>query len=125
MNVKDALLQARPLIADREHWTFGSHAETAEGVTVDFDDPEAYCFCADGALARVTGVSSDWSETPLYQEAAQTLRRAAIHMFPAANGYVGVNDGGIGIPPDLANERERYDAQHANILRVFDLALTL
>jgi hypothetical protein len=51
---KPILIRARELIADPEHWTQHEHAQSNAGAPVSPFDPDAYCFCIDGALLRAT-----------------------------------------------------------------------
>jgi len=55
--------RARQLISDRAHWTQGALAKRKNGLPVEPTDPDAYRYCAVGALTRaaceLTGKISD------------------------------------------------------------------
>lgn len=50
---KQALIDARDLIADPERWTKHTFARDAKGKEVDPKSPDATCFCGLGALIKV------------------------------------------------------------------------
>ena len=80
-----ALIAARALIEDRENWMQGDHATDAGGGRNLFPfDPDAACFCVDGALIRALcgpqGRIDHYDElldvlsaSPVYRSAAHTL----------------------------------------------------
>lgn len=53
--VLDALVAARAVIEDPANWTRGTLARTKNGVPTLATDPNACCFCAYGAVAKVLG----------------------------------------------------------------------
>jgi hypothetical protein len=50
-----ALRAARALIENIEHWARDQYAYTADDVPCGPNNPEAYCWCATGALYRALG----------------------------------------------------------------------
>jgi hypothetical protein len=69
MNTVEILKAARDLIADETKWTQGYFAKDAQGKYVSPLDVEAACFCAIGAVSRVSGQPSfetDKSEPARY-----------------------------------------------------------
>lgn len=113
----DIYLQAaRALIANPEYWTQGCHAIANTGAEVPVDDPEAYAFCADGALLKAIldlGRPAPHN-SPEYASCSARLNSAARKMFPGIVGITDINDGNAGEPDDT----------HANVLAVFDAALS-
>lgn len=55
MNVKEQLIAAKALIATKETWTQGTAARNALGYPVDSLAHAATCWCAMGAVEKVTG----------------------------------------------------------------------
>lgn len=55
MDTLEILIQARELIAREVNWTQQASARTSRGISVLFDDPDAYSFCAVGAIRRTIG----------------------------------------------------------------------
>lgn len=53
MNVKETLIAARALIADKERWTTGVWARDSKDVVCDPGDPRSARWCAHGALLAV------------------------------------------------------------------------
>jgi hypothetical protein len=49
---KQLLIDARALLAERNRWTKGVFARTAQGHAIAWDDPAARRWCAVGALRR-------------------------------------------------------------------------
>lgn len=89
--ILDALRDAAALIADPERWTQKAPARNAAGDPVDPHSDDAVCWCATGALARVTGKTSGYR--PLYERARTPLYTAALeirHVTPS--GIAVVND---------------------------------
>ena len=80
-----ALIAARALIADRENWMKEDHASDSTGGRNLFPfDPDARCFCVDGALVRglcgPQGRKDSYDAlldvvmlSPVYRSAAHTL----------------------------------------------------
>jgi hypothetical protein len=131
MKPAEALQQARALIQNRNHWTYGNHAEDEHHNPVPVDLPQACMFCADGAIARVTGVRIDpndgeWKDTDAYDIASKFMREAAKELF-GVRSHVAVNDGeqGVGLPNDIDDTPTALTLMHANTLRVFDRAIEM
>lgn len=55
----EILRKARALIKDPKNWTQKACARDKYGYEVDVDSREAYCFCTIGAIAKVSGRSTD------------------------------------------------------------------
>ena len=55
----DILREARELIAEPDRWVKGTQAETAEGLSVDYNDPAACGRCAAAAIAAVSPTLED------------------------------------------------------------------
>lgn len=124
---REILLNTRNLIADREHWTYGSHAQSRDGSEHWFSDPEAYCFCLDGALARMAGVQQnedgDWLDTSAYDPPAELLRESAFELF-GTRSYVAVNDGEDGTIPNDMDMRKALSIMHLHTMQVLDRAIS-
>lgn len=58
-NTAEILKKARELIKDPENWTQKACARDKYGYEVEVDSKEAYCFCTIGAIAKVSGRSTD------------------------------------------------------------------
>lgn len=54
MTDREVLIAARLLIARPERWTHGASARYADGLSCGPQSPHAVCWCATGALIRVT-----------------------------------------------------------------------
>lgn len=123
---KSDLVAARALIANPEHWTYGDHAQTRDGTLVYPTDPNAYCFCADGAMARVCQVAitedGEWRATARYDQCAALMRDSAKRLFGTFS-HVAVNDGEDGTIAASVPEAEVYGVMHRNIMRVFTDAI--
>lgn len=123
--IKQILIDARALIADKEHWIQDDQAQDNAGASVEPCDKEAYCYCAQGALIRSYG--GDIRQIG-WAAANDALERAAKKLFPAAIDktnftYVQVNDGEVGVPDETGDASIAYDLAHENILKVFDAAI--
>ncbi len=77
-SVRDVLVKARELIATPDRWTKGAFARTEAGAIVPPDRPVAACWCAIGALRRVTGDTG-------YRGAFVELQSAADYDLPHWN----------------------------------------
>lgn len=53
MKTSELLLKAADLIEPEGRWTAGALAKTRAGNPIGFDLPNAYCFCALGAIQRI------------------------------------------------------------------------
>jgi hypothetical protein len=113
----DILRQARELLSDEERWTRGSYARDAEGKVCGWNEPEATCFCAEGAIFRVSGGGSG----PAFRAgtAALELLEEAI---PGRSGIPKFNDGG---KMKRGARPRRAPARHKRVLAAFDRALEL
>lgn len=121
-NTKDDLVAALALIENVEHWTYGDHAQTRDGTSVYPTESNAYCFCADGALAKVCQVNisedGEWRDTARYDACAALVRESAHRLFGTFS-HIAVNDGEDGTIPDNVDGAEVYAMMHENIMRVF------
>lgn len=83
--VKDILIQARALIADRKHWTRNAAARDAHGHPTVASDPRATRFCATGALKRIEpNQLMRWRALDLLEGDAQSI--VSINDDPVKNG---------------------------------------
>lgn len=96
MDEKERLIAARELISDPAKWTTGYYARTANGQCTNSENPDAVCWCAFGALWKVSNSRSN---------SANLLETAANHLFH--EDVVTVND----------------VMGHEAILKVYDLAI--
>ncbi|WP_439398573.1 DUF6197 family protein [Bradyrhizobium sp. PMVTL-01] len=124
-SIKQIIIDARALIADKEHWIQDETAQDRDGASCEPNDTQAYCFCAQGALIRAYGGDLKQME---WIAASDALERAAKKLFPDSAdktnfAYVRVNDGEVGAPDDPDDANLAYDLAHENILKVFDLAI--
>ena len=74
MKTREILVAARELISQPERWTQGAYARDLNGLRVSPGGPNAVCWCAIGAMAKVAGLSSGEMED---SRAAITLELAA------------------------------------------------
>jgi hypothetical protein len=98
MTPVEALKAARALIADESRWTKGHMARGPYGELRDANAPEAVCWCAVGAIRKVT-------ETDDEDTAARRLLQSAI---PSGDWIAEFND----------------RVNHADVLRLFDRAIS-
>lgn len=110
-----AIQAARDLITNIEFWTQGSDAADNSGLPVEAYAPTAYCFCAEGALIKVSPDNDQ-----LRISCAEIVTQKAREMF--GDSIIAVNDGEIGL--DDRPTVDDYTAAHRNVLRVFDAVLT-
>jgi hypothetical protein len=119
VTVAETLIAARALIADPVHWTQEVHARDKHGMPVLPTDPDATCFCADGALTKAAGVIIDddghWGNDEHYY-AANKLLCDVTYDLTQQRSYARVNDGDA--------EIEDHEA-HAAVLMIFDRAINL
>ncbi len=101
MSAVEILREARALIGDKSRWTQGECARDAEGKSVFSSSAKAVCFCAAGALNRV-------SPDELRIDVGERLNRSAEALF-GIDDYVEINDTPI--------------TGHNDILKVFDKAI--
>jgi hypothetical protein len=57
MTPLETLKAARDLISDPARWTQGEYARDANRIRTQIASDEAVCFCAQGAIYRVGGIS--------------------------------------------------------------------
>lgn len=95
------LRDAKELIRDARHWTNRATARDQIGHIVSPDAPNAVCWCADGAIYRVSG--GRWV---IYNTAGCALSEATEELFNT-DDYFFVND----------------KLGHNAILRAFDRAI--
>lgn len=109
----EVLREARELISDPERWTWGYFAYDAKGNMVEAREISAVCWCASGAILKVTVGGKG-----ALAEATGCLRKVV------ANGdIVALNDGP---QPPLTKGRPRYaPARHRKVLAAFDRAIAL
>ena len=87
LNVKQttpraALVAARTLIAQRDNWMQGDHATDAGGGRNLFPfDPDAECFCVDGALIR--GLCGPQGRRDIYDELLDALSISPVYRSAA------------------------------------------
>lgn len=103
--VVDVLRQARDKIA--VGWIRGALAQNAQGACVDPEDPQACCFCAQGALIA-SGAKPN--ESSLYMKAKDVLRLA----IETIEGQT--------YPLTMYND---CHANKEQIINVFDVAISL
>lgn len=97
------------LLEDEEHWTKGAFARMYPGKVgnrINVDDPEAACWCLDGALRKTTqydrpaaDLSVELYSTSLYQGCRKFLLKAIKRLYPRQRfPYLSVfnDDGAIG-----------------------------
>lgn len=107
----EVLREARELISDPKRWTRGVLARDAEGRSTGRGPfvPEAVCFCAFGAIAKVEGRYGGPAAVFIEREAG----------FDAEEG----NDGGAELSFDT--KPRPAPAQHRKVLAAFDRAIAL
>lgn len=69
--VAEVLREAYELIKDREHWTQGCAARTIEDHPCEALDPDAFSFCAVGAVQRTVDRAGDDFDGWLFSEAME------------------------------------------------------
>lgn len=98
MTPLETLKAARDLISDPSCWTQGDFARNTDGQSVDPNNKEAMCFCAFGAIQRIT-------ENPLMSDADRLLESICNERFSLSVGDF--ND----------------THTHAEVLALFDAAI--
>lgn len=115
MKTVEVLKAARELISSPEHWIKGVLALPFDGVAdegeeLDVMDPKSTCFCSLGALYRANGknsIYSGWRDTralPGYNELALAVSE-------------------IAATSEIADFNDDDETEHADVLRMFDLAI--
>lgn len=99
MNPKahETLRRAKALIQDKSRWCQRDYAKTANGANVLSASPEAFSFCAMGAVYRVDGKT--------YTSADDALHSASWCLY--------------GAPPSGVND----DLGHAAVMKMYSAAL--
>ncbi len=97
------LKAARAIIEDPKHWTSRTFSRLKDGTPCLIDDPNAYSFCAEGALERANPARTE------------TWAAAADFLDAAANKLSDLDGGGI----VYINDRRG----HAAVLGCFDRAI--
>lgn len=119
MLTSEVLTKARAIVANPATWTQGTLARDKDGNWVNFDDPNAVCFCAAGAIGKASGAvvkdDGDWDSDD-YQRANTALGKACFKLA-GISSFVHINDGNS----KLDDHRELEP--HAAILVVFDHAI--
>lgn len=124
-STKELLIDARALIDDIDRWCQGHNARDNAGTACGSRNVRASCWCADGALIKVSGGALTTAGARI------ALNEAAREMFKfgALYAYIDVNDGRVGIPEDFpiveGDDDLEYAMAHANILKVFDRAIEM
>lgn len=98
MNAAEILIAARAVIGEPKAWIKGMNARAADGIEVDSHDPNAVCFCALGAVNRVTERFGDG-------HCARDALREAINDF------------------SIDNWNDDPETTHADVLAAFDKAI--
>lgn len=112
LSTHEVLVKARELIVDPERWTQHRSARKKQGGKAVFAyASEARCWCAGGAIDRVT--DGDWEA---HGEAWEVMCRVAREMG------VRSDQGGEGEAARLNDRKPRAQA-HAEVLAAFDRAI--
>ena len=96
---RDVLVKSKALIHDKANWTQGFYARDADGQYVSSIGGRATCWCAEGAIRKVS------ADLGFYTSAGQNLNNAAFSRFGLSTP--GVNDGN----------------GHADVMEMFDIAI--
>ena len=84
-DVTEVLMEARYLISSPERWTQGANARNARGRRTHWGSPEAVCWCANGAIAKVAATAAEprIGFDFLVERARVRLDRAVDHPYGA------------------------------------------
>lgn len=107
MTTHKILIAARALIADEANWTKGEDARDKDGEEVDARDDAAVCFCAGGAIVRITGGNFTVFEDALY----------ALHQVMFGDVPTGL------MPPVINSWNDAPERTHAEVLAGYDRAI--
>lgn len=99
----EILTKARELISDPDSWTQGAFARNRDGLSTEIGSDYAVCWCANGALARVTQGKDVW-----FQGRWVHIRHLLEHGIDC-KGIVCFND----------------SHEHEEVLEMFDKAIEL
>ncbi len=80
MTPLETLKAARQLITDPAKWTQGEYARDADGNEVRAWSEDAACFCAYGAIQRVTGVEDNEADFFLMRACTKKFEVEVIHL---------------------------------------------
>jgi len=105
MTTLEILRAARELISDPAKWTQGAYARSSKGEELYYgNNPEAVCWCAYGALEKVSGQKT-FSEVPGNKQLEESCPNT--------------NDNDLSVP--AINDR----LGHAAVLALYDRAIAL
>lgn len=120
VNVAQDLRDAKALISDMDNWTQGEYACDASGAPIEATSYLASCWCATGAIRKVT--RSDFSAANIL------LRSVTKEYFP--NCFTEeVNDGEedwlayFDGSDQVMTEEELYRIAHADVMFLFNKAI--
>lgn len=122
-DVTKALVAARAVLDDVGNWTTGAMARDASGIRTTFDDPNAVCFCAWGALRKVLpGATAHVAATAdgetILDRATIRLGAAARQILKEQTTYADRADEML-VPVPLLNDNVGYEA----VIRMYDMAI--
>jgi hypothetical protein len=107
LSVKEALQGTCDLISNPSNWIARNYALNGAGDSVEPWRPCAVAWCAEGALAKVCGITSWSEENETYKQASNILDKVCDKLYH--EGIICVND------------YEGYE----NILEVFHIAIDI
>lgn len=102
-SVLDALKKARALISNRERWTQGAFARDEYGAPVGTIDEYAVCWCAHGAVRRV-------SPSKFWDKAFHTLDRSVLRTRDEKSGTI-------------LSYNDQHGRKHEDVIARFDDAI--
>lgn len=114
MSIRETLTKARALIADPAHWAEGALARKSNGTEIGWLDPEACCFCGEGAIMKACEVKFHQGNPSNY-----AAYRAAMNFLQ----YGDVQEQ-AGLPSHMV-PTINDDLGHAAILKLFDKGIEL
>jgi hypothetical protein len=86
---REVLVAARALIAEPSRWLQGCYARDEAGAEVALHSPHATCFCAEGAVLRVSPPGLGAEFVAALQETGMRTRWSA-HRFNDANSHASI-----------------------------------
>lgn len=115
MKTSELLERAKALIEDEAHWTKGTYARAADGKSMEYCNPDACSFCAEGAIRHVAFTdktdsivdSKYWEAEGFLDDEAERMLRERGHM--SGSCAITFND--------------RDDTTHALVLELYDRAI--
>jgi hypothetical protein len=113
MSIRETLTKARALIADPAHWTEGALARKSDGTEIGWLDPEACCFCGEGAIMKACEASFNGESTNYraYRAAMEFLQLGNVQEL-------------AGLPPHMV-PTINDDLGHEAVLKLFDKGIEL